>query len=214
LKTDEAVRVLRAAWEAQLTDPMARVVAAADRIVADRIRVGWTAEVVNDLADRRRSEMVEAALPLILKGQFDHVAQNASLATFSAGLETDIQHERKIGGRLRSWSSDDEIAANALRLTDVLWNGVELHCLQRWLTEGERIMSIGVREVRVSSGRKFTRESSLAFMPLLVFEKQFRRTLTSEGALVEKERDIAKDLDARANPWRGSGRPATENEVA
>ena len=211
MKSDEAIKALEDAWTEYQTRPMARVVAQADAIAADKIRLSWPAEVINDLADCRRAELVAAALPLISTGQFDYQAQQAALETFAAGLESDIARERQLGGRLRPWQRADIRAAWAVPMNDMAWNGVEiLLVIERLLPEGDDIVSVTTREITTSSGKVITRSDLRQFCPVNVWPSQFERSLTSEREIAALEANQRAKAELAAQPFRKTAGPTHE----
>ena len=212
MNSEEAKQILSAAWEQERRDPMARLVAACDAVAADKIRLSWPAEVINDLADRRRAELVAAALPLISTGRFDYQAQNAALETFASGLESDIQRERKVGGRLRDWSRDDQIVANAAQLMAWLHNGHEINCLRQELEEGEVIKEVRIREI-VTDRRTIGRDAYLKYRELHQWPHQYAKLLTSEKVLTEKENELAIAAARAVRPFSADSGPTPERET-
>ena len=140
-------------------DPRPRFTAAAEAIVVQRLR-GVPAEIARTIYSPRLDDLATRAELIIEHGNFGGL--NGLLGEFSASLAEGVSYERREGGRLYTSTPRDEVNRRGADFHKSLYNGHEQQQVLNLLKPGERIVSVGLREIRTDE-RIITREDLRKF---------------------------------------------------
>jgi hypothetical protein len=180
-------------------DPRKRLKDSAKHIVSSAIG----ADVPSDLADRliqpRLRQLFDRAAACIKAGDFAGI--DGHLTGFRLDLTDAVGRERR-DGALRRPAPADEIKKFGGAWSDHRWNGFETAALLQMLEQDERILHVGLREIKTDR-RTIARSEMKAFAQSRLRPKwahddeYFARNFTAEFAIKEAEERAAREIERR-----------------
>ena len=166
-------------------DPRPGLKAAVARTV-DRMLDGVPVDLAERIATPRLKSLIAHAREAIECGHADRL--NGIVATFAGDLREAILFERQ-SGELKPHAPADEIKKFGGAWSDHRWNGFETDTVLQVLEQDERILHVGLREIKTDR-RTITRSEMKAFAqsrrPKWARDDEyFARNFTSESAIKE-----------------------------
>jgi hypothetical protein len=190
-------------------DPVKRLNARVEQICNRILPDDLPADVRAAIEGSRLAALHTRAKDAIERGR-EYLLEEVILPDFANELRDALNFERT-NGALKVTTGADEIKRCSGRgdWERFVWNGFETGTISRVLERGERIESVGFREIKTSK-RTIVRRDEIfdRFRPISNSREHWLKQCTPESQILERERMAAREATESARPFHQQSGPA------